>query len=161
MKEKKPKPKTTAKKAQPKKTQKSGKQNSSTKSKEQAKLHEPIIQDRIAGLASLELAKKHKISRQQVTTILNKHEARITKERDELLRLRQEAINSAFFDDIDNMSKVITQSNALMMSSLKELEKDLKKIKDFRERVLAIRLIRQIYRDIRMIYLTQQRDGEK
>jgi predicted DNA-binding protein YlxM (UPF0122 family) len=153
-----------ARKNDKKPTSKGGKKNYSPKQRsiEAGKLHEPIIQDRIAGLGVGELVEKYGLSRAAIHAVLSKNAERITQEREEFLKERQEKINKALEDDVENLAELITKSTKLMKTAVEKLQGqidggDIKK----GTLVMAIDVAIKAFDKVHGIVLAQQKEASK
>jgi molecular chaperone GrpE (heat shock protein) len=136
--------------------------NPKAKSVDDGQLHEPIIQDRIAGMTAGELAIKYNRSRSGITLILEKYAERIQQEREDYLKERQEKINKALDDDVENLTALITKSTDLMLKAVEKLQKQIEgqEIKKG-TLVMAIDVAIKAFDKVHSIVLAQQKEASK
>lgn len=148
----------------------SGKANPKAQAVDVLNAHEPIIQDRIAGLGIAEIAKKHSMHRDTISDICNKPEnlERIKAERAIILADRQEKINRVLEDDIEQLTDLLTKSTRLMLTAVDKLQelidkKDHKGKSDLKPGtlILAIDTATKAFDKVRSVTLAQQREASK
>lgn len=90
------------------------KKNGKRLAQDAIKQHEPLIQDRIAGMTIKELAEKYKLHRDTVSAICTEHKERIEKERDEYLEERQERIRQAIDKETEATVRLIGKHSRIL-----------------------------------------------
>lgn len=88
--------------------------NSRRKSVEAVQMHEPLIQDRIAGMAIKDLAQKYGMHRDSVSAICSDNKERIEAEVTKRMQDRREAINQALHADVERMVNLMTRTSTLL-----------------------------------------------
>lgn len=140
------------------------KPNPKEKSVSDVKLHDLIIQDRIAGLTVGEIARRHNMHRPRVSEICQANLERIQKERSALLEDRQEKINQALEKDVQELVELVTQSTTILKQSLATLV-EMAGTEEFLEKPShVLRLVEvsaKTFEIIRSALLAQQKEANK
>lgn len=135
------------------------------KANEALKRHEPIIQDRIAGLTNAELVRKYGFTRDAIRKILDANAERIKTERDAWLAERQEKINKALDQDVAELAELLTESTRLMRKMVDRinarLDEDVDKpLKDRDLAALSDVAVKAMDR-VHTVVLNQQKEASK
>ena len=114
----------------------------------------------------VDIAAKHDLNRNRVREIYELHQERVDSERKQLLEDRQEFINKAFQDDVQNTAELVQLSTSIMKKAATRLHKMLEDDEatgDLKPSTLvrAIETAGQIFKTIQDNSITKMKEAGK